>query len=224
MTEQPALNRAEGARPVSRTPAAAGVTVEFEYAHLRVLIANEKIDHLDLLADVLTGLGHEVIAKEIHVTDVAAATARELPDVAFVGLGVSADHALELIGEIVHEASCPVIALLAVNDSNYVREAAKRGIFASVFHEDPDELRSAIEIALCRFADYHNLQSAFARRAAIEQAKGILMSRNGINAEQAFASLRDFSGRTGTKLVDVAGAIIDSHRLLLPGPSAKPPA
>lgn len=198
--------------------------VEFEAERLRVLIANEKIEHLQLLTDVIEALGHDVIAKEIHVTDVAAATARELPDVAFVGLGHSSEHALELIGEIVHEAACPVIALLSVKDNAYIREAAKRGIFASVFHEDPDELRNAIDIALRRFADYKNLQKAFARRAAIEQAKGILMSRNGVSADQAFASLRDYSGRSGTRIVDVAGAVIESHGLLLPGaPASKPP-
>jgi response regulator NasT len=193
--------------------------VDFAPAQLRVLIANEKLDHLELLAKTLTDLGHDVIAREVAVQDVAAATARELPDVAFVGLGLSTEHALDLIGEIVHEAACPVIALLSSEDDAYVREAAKRGIFASVFYQDPNELRSAIEIALRRFADYHDLQLAFARRAAIEQAKGILMSRNGISADQAFGSLRDHSGRTGTKLVDVAAAIIESHGMLLPAVS-----
>ena len=33
--------------------------------HLRVLIANERADRLALLADVVEGLGHEVIASEI---------------------------------------------------------------------------------------------------------------------------------------------------------------
>ena len=198
--------------------------VDFEPTQLRVLIANEKLEHLELLAKTLTDLGHDVIAREVAVQDVAAATAREVPDVAFVGLGSSTEHALDLIGEIVHEAACPVIALLSSEDDAYVREAAKRGIFASVFYEDPNELRSAIEIALRRFADYHDLQLAFARRAAIEQAKGILMSRNSISADQAFGSLRDHSGRTGTKLVDVAAAIIESHGMLLPAvPGGTPP-
>lgn len=190
--------------------------VEFAPTQLRVLIANEKMDHLELLATVLTDLGHNVIAREVMVQDVAAATARELPDVAFVGLGLSTEHALDLIAGIVHEACCPVIALLSTEDDAYVREAAKRGIFASVFYEDRNELRSATEIALRRFADYHELQLAFARRAAIEQAKGILMSRNGVTADQAFGNLRDHSGRTGTKLVDVAAAVIESHGMLLP--------
>jgi AmiR/NasT family two-component response regulator len=197
---------------------------DFEATRLRVLIANERLEHLHLLTDVVTLLGHDVIAKEIEVADVAAATARELPDVAFVGLGHSSSHALELIAEIVHEASCPVIALLSVKDHAYVREAAKRGIFASVFHEDPEELRNAIEISLRRFADYHNLQEAFARRAAIEQAKGILMSRNNLTADQAFTSLRDYSGRTGVKIPAVATAVIESHGLLLPGNAPVKPA
>jgi two-component system, response regulator / RNA-binding antiterminator len=210
---------------VRSEPGEAAVVAEFEVTRLRVLIANERLEHLRLLTDVVTLLGHDVIAKEIHVTDVAAATARELPDVAFVGLGVSSEHALDLIGQIVHEAACPVIALLSVKNHEYVREAAKRGIFASVFHEDPDELRDAIEIALRRFADYHKLQEAFGRRATIEQAKGILMSRNGITADEAFANLRDYSGRTSTRIVDVAKAIIESHGILLPsGSGAKPAA
>jgi hypothetical protein len=32
--------------------------------HLRVLIANERRDRLELLARVVDGLGHEVIARE----------------------------------------------------------------------------------------------------------------------------------------------------------------
>jgi CheY-like chemotaxis protein len=97
---------------------------------LRVLIANERRDRLELLAQVVTGLGHEVIAREVDVREVAAVTSREHPDVALVGLGLSSDHALELIGEIVHEASCPVIALLSARDPACVRKAARRGVFA----------------------------------------------------------------------------------------------
>jgi chemotaxis response regulator CheB len=84
-----------------------------ETSHLRVLIANERRDRLQLLARVVAGLGHEVIAREIDVREVGAVTARVHPDVALVGLGLSSEHALELIAEIVHESTCPVIALLS---------------------------------------------------------------------------------------------------------------
>jgi hypothetical protein len=73
--------------------------VEHEPQHLRVLIANEKRERLDALAQVVVGLGHEVIAREIYVKEVGAATERERPDVALVGLGLSSEHALDLIAE-----------------------------------------------------------------------------------------------------------------------------
>ena len=192
---------------------------EIGIVHLRVLIANERRDRLELLAQVVTGLGHEVIAREIDVKEVGPVTAKEQPDVALVGLGLSSEHALELIGEIVREASCPVIALLAARDPAYVHEAAKRGVFAYIIDATPEELQSAIDITLQRFAEYHSLQGAFGRRAQIEQAKGILMARHSIAADRAFEMLRDHSQHNGHKLVDIAQAIVDSHLLLLPLPA-----
>src|SRR5512142_2221396 len=183
--------------------------------NLRVLIANEKRERLELLAQVVAGLGHEVIAREIYVKEVGAVTARERPDVALVGLGLHSEHALELITEIVREASCPVIALLSAKDPAYVHEAAKRGVFAYIVDTTPEELQSAIDITLQRFAEHHNLQGAFGRRAVIEQAKGILMARHAIDADRAFELLREHSQHNGRKLIEVAEAVVESHALLL---------
>jgi AmiR/NasT family two-component response regulator len=188
---------------------------------LRVLIANERRDRLALLADVVTGLGHEVIAREVDVTAIGAVTARERPDVALVGLGLSSEHALELIEKIVQESTCPVIALLTAEEPAYVREAAKRGVFAYIVDTTPQELQSAIDITLQRFTEYHNLKGAFGRRAVIEQAKGILMARHAVDGDSAFRLLRDHSQNTGRKLGDVAAAVIDSHALLPPAIAAQ---
>jgi response regulator NasT len=147
---------------------------------------------------------------------VGAVTAREHPDVALVGLGLSSEHALELITEIVHESTCPVIALLSARDPAYIHEAATRGVFAYIVDADAEELQSAIDITLQRFGEYHNLQGAFGRRALIEQAKGILMARHGINQDRAFEMLRSHSQRNGRKVVEVADAVVESHLLLLP--------
>lgn len=196
----------------SRIRALTGADVD----QLRVLIANERRDRLDLLAQVVVGLGHVVIASEVDVTEVAAVTARERPDVALVGLGLSSEHALRLIEEIVREASCPVIALLTASDKSYVLEAAKRGVFAYIVDTTPDDLQGAIDVTLQRFTEYHNLQGAFGRRAVIEQAKGILMARNSIDADAAFRLLREHSQMTGRRVADVAAAIVDSHLLLVP--------
>ena len=185
--------------------------------HLRVLIANERKDRLALVAPIVAALGHEVIAREIDVADVGAVTARERPDVALVGLGESSQHALDLIDKIVHEAACPVIVLLHARDSTFIKEASKRGVFAHINDADVEDWQSSIDIVLRRFAEYHDLEGAFGRRALIERAKGILMERHAIDEAEAFGLLREHSRISNRKLIDLATAIVDGHRLLPKG-------
>jgi len=181
---------------------------------LRVLIANERRDRLALVAQAVMALGHEVIAREIDVKDVGAVTGRERPDVALVGLGDSSEHALELIDKIVRESACPVIALLHAPDPGFVKEASKRGVFAHISDDDVDDWQSSIDIVLRRFAEFHELQGAFGRRALTERAKGILMERHSVDEDVAFEMLRERSRTDNRKLVDLATAVVDAHRLL----------
>jgi AmiR/NasT family two-component response regulator len=180
---------------------------------LRVLVANERHDRLADVADLVANLGHEVIAPQIDVSEVGAVTAREQPDVAFVGLGASSQHALELIEQIVHEAACPVVALLHEPDPAFVIEAARRGIFAYITDGDPQEWQNSIEIVLRRFAEFRDLEGAFKRRAITERAKGILMERHGVDEERAFQMLRSHARRAQTVLVETAQSIIDGTLL-----------
>jgi response regulator NasT len=197
-----------------------GVSDGPEHEHLRVLIANQRSDRLDHVTRVVVSLGHEVVARSIEVADVAMVTGRERPDLALVGLGDSSEHALELIGEIVRQASCPVIALLETDDHAFVSEAAKRGVFAYVTDTDPPRLQDSIEVVLRRFAEFQSLEGAFGRRAVVERAKGILMERHDATEENAFEMLRAHSRSGNQKLVDVATAVIDG-RHLLPGPTTE---
>jgi AmiR/NasT family two-component response regulator len=187
---------------------------ELEHQHLRVLIANERSDRLDYVAGVVTGLGHEVVARSIDVSEVGPMTARELPDVALVGLGQSGEHALQLIGEIVHQASCPVIALLETDDHAFVNEAAKRGVFAYITDTNPRQLQDQLDIVLRRFSEFQSLEGAFGRRAVIERAKGILMERHGTSEKQAFEMLHSHSRSANRKLVEIAAAVVEGHSLL----------
>ena len=130
-------------------------------------------------------------------------------------VGESSEHALALIGRIVTEAACPVIAILDVEDQAFIRDAAKRGIFAYVTGgQDADALQSSLHVVLVRFAEYQGLEGAFGRRAITERAKGILMERHGIDEQRAFELLREQARRTSKKVVDVAEAVALSVSLL----------
>ncbi len=117
---------------------------------LRVLIANEREDRLALLEAVVEKMGHHVVAHETDVAQVAALTARVRPDLALVGLGLSSEHALDLVSEIVRESYCPVIGILHTKDPAWVNDAAQRGLYAYIVDGRPDELQSAIDHRLAK--------------------------------------------------------------------------
>ena len=187
---------------------------ERDYGQLRVLVTNELAQRAETISEIARSLGHDVVALELNVDQITERTRKEHPDVALVGLGESTQHALELIEQIVRNAACPVILVLDARDQDFVNEAAKRGVFAYIVDGDTEQLQSALDIVLRRFAEYHNLEGAFGRRATIERAKGILMATHAIDEQQAFDLLRRHSQQNGRKLIDLAEAVTDSHRLL----------
>jgi response regulator NasT len=185
---------------------------------LRVLVVNERDDRLETIKAIVEALGHDIVGRGEDVTRIGPLSRTTGADVALVGLGLTDEQALDQISQIVQEAACPVIALLDAQNPRYVTDAAKRGVFAYVVidanQSQSDEVEGALDITLRRFAEFQNLQGAFGRRAIIEQAKGILMERNGIDADAAFALMKSQSQETGRRLSDVAHAVTEAHRLL----------
>jgi AmiR/NasT family two-component response regulator len=189
---------------------------------LRILVADGLNLQWEAVTAAVASLGHEVIGTKATLADVGPVTASEWPDVALVIVEESSDQALGLIRQITHEATCPVIAILDVEDRQFVDQAARLGIFAHIVGgKGLDELQSSIDIALQRFAEYHALQGAFGRRAVTERAKGILMERHGIGEEEAFIMLRDHARSTQRKLVDVADAVVTGHPMLPARPAVQ---
>jgi AmiR/NasT family two-component response regulator len=182
--------------------------------HLRVLIANESQDGPEGLSEIVADLGHTVIPWDPDAARAGAPAAPVALDVALVRLGPDRADSLGLVEQIAHTAAFPVIAVLDDPTPAYVREAARCGAFAYSRGATPEELQSAIDISMQRFADYRSLQGAFQRRAIIEQAKGILMARHALDPDSAFALLRNHSRNSGRKLADIATLIVDSHLLL----------
>jgi AmiR/NasT family two-component response regulator len=157
----------------------------------------------------------------VRLGDVAATTASIRPDAAIVIVGESSEDALELIGRIVTDAACPVIAILEVEDEAFISDAAKRGIFAYItLGQDASALQSSLDVVLSRFTEYQGLEGAFVRRAITEQAKGILMERHSVDDQRSFEMLRDEARRSNRKLIEIAEAVTASVNLLPRSPVA----
>jgi hypothetical protein len=59
-------------------------------------------------------------------------------------------------------------------------------------------------------ADYQHLQRRLATLPVIEQAKGVLIGRFGIDADTAFALLRRWSSHSNVKLRDICRLLVDT--------------
>jgi transcriptional regulator with GAF, ATPase, and Fis domain len=68
-------------------------------------------------------------------------------------------------------------------------------------------------VAMSGAQEQEHLQKAISARDLIGQAKGILMERHKLTADQAFSVLIRASQQTNTKLIDVARALTDTGEL-----------
>lgn len=86
-------------------------------------------------------------------------------------------------------------------DESSRKVAARFGPYAAASVANMHAYQTAREMA-------DNLETALQSRAVIDQAKGILMERHKITADQAFQVLASASMRTNTKLRDIAEQLV----------------
>ena len=94
----------------------------------------------------------------------------------------------------------------------------------SLYGDHPQAFRVGVEpvvrvlaalssVALAEAQQQERMERALENRDLIGQAKGILMCRHTVRAEEAFAMLRAHSQRTNRKLLEVAREVVESGTL-----------
>jgi AmiR/NasT family two-component response regulator len=186
------------------------------WVSLRILIAeDETIIRLDL-RDLLERAGFEVCA-EARDGDEAVALAREHdPDVAIMDVKMPHLDGIEAARRILEEKPIPIVMLTAYGQDELVSRAVEAGVFGYLvkpFREQ--DLLPAIRTARARHEELmavreeaESLAEALAARKAIERAKGLLMTKEGLSEQDAFARLRKASQISGRPLKVVAEALI----------------
>ena len=181
-----------------------------------MLIAeDETIIRLDLKG-LLEGAGFDVCAEARDGEEAVALARSEQPDLAIMDVKMPRLDGIEAARRILEERSVPIVMVTAYGERELVTRAIEAGVFGYLvkpFRET--DLLPAIETARARHEELRalreeadSLAEALAARKAIERAKGILMQREGLTEESAFARLRKASQISGRPLRVVAEAII----------------
>ena len=182
----------------------------------RVLIAeDETIIRLDL-RELLERSGFEVCAEARDGEEAVALARSERPDVAIMDVKMPKLDGIEAARRILDERPIPIVMLTAYGQQELVSRAVEAGVFGYLvkpFREQ--DLLPAIETARARHDELaalreeaESLAEALAARKAIERAKGLLMAKEGLSEQDAFARLRKASQVSGRPLRVVAEAVV----------------
>ena len=182
----------------------------------RVLIAeDETIIRLDL-RELLERSGFEVCAEARDGEEAVALARSEQPDVAIMDVKMPKLDGIEAARRILDERPIPIVMLTAYGQQELVSRAVEAGVFGYLvkpFREQ--DLLPAIETARARHDELaalreeaESLAEALAARKAIERAKGLLMAKEGLSEQDAFARLRKASQVSGRPLRVVAEAVV----------------
>jgi response regulator NasT len=183
---------------------------------LRVLIAeDETIIRLDLRA-LLERAGFEVCAEARDGEEAVELARSERPDLALLDVKMPKLDGIEAARRILEERPIPIVMLTAYGQDELVARAIEVGVFGYLvkpFREQ--DLLPAIRTARARHEELtalreeaESLAEALAARKAIERAKGLLMEKEGLSEQDAFARLRKASQISGRPLKVVAEALI----------------
>ena len=183
---------------------------------MRILIAeDETIIRLDLRS-LLERAGHEVVAEARDGEEAVELARREKPDLAVLDVKMPRLDGIEAARRILDERPIPIVMLTAYGQDELVARAVEAGVFGYLvkpFREQ--DLLPAIRTARARHDELaalreqaDSLAEALAARKAIERAKGLLMEREGLTEQEAFARLRKASQLSGRPMRVVAEALI----------------
>jgi two-component system, response regulator PdtaR len=183
---------------------------------VRVLIAeDETIIRLDL-KDLLERAGFDVCAEAKDGLEAVELARSEQPDVAVLDVKMPNLDGIEAARRILDERPIPIVMLTAYGQDELVSRAIEAGVFGYLvkpFREQ--DLLPAIKTARARYEELEalreeaeSLSEALSARKVIERAKGLLMAKENLTEEEAFARLRKASQLSGRPLKVVAEAVV----------------
>ncbi len=186
----------------------------------RVVIAeDESIIRLDL-KEMLGESGYDVVG-EAGDGEEAVRLAFELePDAVIVDLKMPLMNGIEAARQITSARICPVVVLTAYSQRALVEKAIESGAMSYLVKPfSKSDLLPAIEVAIARFREAQrleekvkNLEHRLETRKLVERAKGILMTRDGLDEASAFRKIQKESMDRRKTLAEVAAEIISGNR------------
>lgn len=161
--------------------------------------------------------GYNIVAVLPVDTFLPERIAQIQPDMIIVDAESQARDTLEHVVMATRDERRPIVLFTDDEDTSHVKDAIAAGVTAYVVAGLASErVKPVLEVALARFQHEEALRRELADartqlsdRKVIDRAKGLLMTRNGLSEEEAYARLRKTAMDRGLRLADVAQRLLD---------------
>ena len=143
-------------------------------------------------------------------------------DMVIVDAESDARDTLEHVVMATRDERRPIVMFTNDNDTRPMNEAVAAGVTAYIVAGlSPERIHPILTVALARFkheqallAELDSARLELSDRKLIDRAKGLLMQRQGLNEQAAYARMRKAAMNKGVKLAEIAQQMIEIAELL----------
>ena len=189
---------------------------------MRVMLVDDNRNRVAILEQALQDAGYEVVARLATGDPLLEQVRTVQPDIVLIDMESPDRDILESMRSISRDAPRPIVMFAERSDSATIQAAVRAGVSAYVVDGLSDKrLKPIMEVAIARFREYEALRreleqtrGQLADRKVVEQAKGLLMKRRGMDEEEAYQALRKMAMDRNQRLAEVARNLIAMADLL----------
>lgn len=189
---------------------------------LRIAVADDEAEMREWFEEMLTELGHEVVAVAENGQQLLDACFEQSPNLVITDIKMPEMDGLEVSDALRSQKPTPIIIVSAFHDQELIERALQDHVLAYLVKPIKQaDLATAIRLVVRRFKEFQaleqqaqNLRQALEDRKLVERAKGILMKRADISEEDAFRRLQTLSREKNQKMVEIAQMIVTAEEAM----------
>jgi response regulator NasT len=168
---------------------------------MRLMIADDEAVIRMGLRAMLEDAGHSVVGAATNGRSAVVMAEIEKPELIVMDIKMPDMDGLEAAHRIMSKRPTPIVMLTAYSQRELIEQAKAASVFAYLLKPVKEEmLEPTLQLAVMRFRHWkalrkeaEDLNASLAARELVEQAKRVLIERDGLSEKQAFLKIRNQS-------------------------------
>lgn len=189
---------------------------------IRIAIVDENKVRASILEEGLREAGYADVAWISDMTNLLAQLVSIDPDVILIDLQNSSRDVIEQMFQVSRIVRRPVAMFVDQSDSTMIEAAIDAGVSSYIVDGlRKERVKPIVDLTISRFNAFAKLEDELSKtrreledRKVIDRAKGVLMKRNRLSEEEAYALMRKAAMNNNTRIADVARSVVTATSLL----------